>query len=305
MNRLLTIIGLLASFTIYAQSDLKIQKTLDKTFSRKQYEKCEKQAHKFRQKQPASLVSYSFLIKIELEKSEAINPKPNKKEWRHLKKALYYSRKLDSSYLNLQSAIQKAIVEYATEWKDTNHTSTHLKLVARTYVKEYRDTLEIFEGYFLNPILVIKEQEKSEPDQLPQTDSLRTQLLSFASKFVGIPYVYAGENPTTGFDCSGFVLYVYKHIGVELPHSAQLQSELNGKTLSLDEAKPGDLIFFGRRDGDKWRTQHAGIFYGNENGEPKVIHCVSRGVSIDGNNSSWDHYWKDLILFIKRIPPFE
>jgi cell wall-associated NlpC family hydrolase len=73
----------------------------------------------------------------------------------------------------------------------------------------------------------------------------------------------------------------------------------------LEDAAPGDLIFFGRKNGDNWHTQHAGIYYGNENGEPKVIHCVSRGVSIDGNNSSWDRYWKDLILFVKRLPELE
>jgi cell wall-associated NlpC family hydrolase len=108
-----------------------------------------------------------------------------------------------------------------------------------------------------------------------------------------------------GFDCSGFVKYVYKSINVELPHNSHLMSELEGTVIPLEEAEPGDLIFFGSRNGKKWRTQHAGIIYEYTEEEPRVIHCVSRGVSIDGNNTSWDSYWKDRILFVKRLPQLD
>lgn len=303
MNKLL--FGLLftvLTFGLQAQNDAKIEKVLQKHFQKGKLEKCEIQAKKFKKKQPASQVPYYYLCRIELQKNALIDPAPNRMQWRHLKVASNYAKKFKSSNNELYNEVKQSVSDYLYSWNDTSYSSSHLKSVVKAYSKTFNDTLEVYWNYY-PPI--VSNTEATETYSIPKTDSLRTELLKYASQYVGVPYVYAGEDPKTGFDCSGFVLFVYKHIGVELPHSAQMQSELTGKMLTLEDAAPGDLIFFGRMNGNKWRTQHAGIYYGNENGEPKVIHCVSRGVSIDGNNSSWDHYWKDLILFVKRLPELE
>jgi len=136
-------------------------------------------------------------------------------------------------------------------------------------------------------------------------DSLRCSLIKFATQLVGTPYKYAGGTPERGFDCSGFVRYVFKSINIDLPHSSNQLSHLKGEIIPLNEAQPGDLIFFGRHDGKKWRTSHTGIIYEYADNEPLVIHCCSRGVIIDGNNTNWDGYWKQRILFVKRLPQFE
>lgn len=300
----LTILLSLFTSLLNGQSDTKMEKTLKKSFEKENYSKCKDQALKFRKKQPNSVIPYYYLCKIELSNSLAIQHKPNRKQWRHLKLATNYTRKIKSDYPQLNVEVQDAVRNYMESWNDSTYTSTHVKSVLKTYIDVFNDTLDLYQCYY-RPKPVKTEKEKVAEFTIPKTDSIRTELLKFASQWVGVPYVYAGEDPKTGFDCSGFVLYVYKHIGINLPHSSQMQSELDAKIISLDEAKPGDLIFFGRRNGKKWTTQHAGIFYGNENGEPKVIHCVSRGVCIDGNNSSWDYYWKDLILFVKRLPQLE
>ena len=63
-------------------------------------------------------------------------------------------------------------------------------------------------------------------------------------KYLGIPYVWAGATPSGGFDCSGLVLYVYAKFGVEFPHGATMQAHM-GDPVSLAQAQPADLVFFG------------------------------------------------------------
>lgn len=92
------------------------------------------------------------------------------------------------------------------------------------------------------------------------------EVAKYALQFVGNPYVWGGESLTKGADCSGFVLAVYKHFGVSLPHDAGLQRDY-GKGVKLKDAKPGDLIcFYG----------HIGIYIGNG----KLVHAMDESHGI-------------------------
>jgi hypothetical protein len=64
-----------------------------------------------------------------------------------------------------------------------------------------------------------------------------------AVEYLGVPYLWAGASPTTGFDCSGFCMYVYKQFGINLPHYSRSMSTY-GTAVSKDDLQPGDLIFF-------------------------------------------------------------
>ncbi|HEX5641977.1 MAG TPA: NlpC/P60 family protein [Thermoleophilia bacterium] len=77
-------------------------------------------------------------------------------------------------------------------------------------------------------------------------------------KYLGIPYVWAGATPSGGFDCSGLVLYVYAKFGVVFPHGATMQAHM-GKPVSLAQAQPADLVFFGTPA----FYHHVGIYIGN------------------------------------------
>jgi cell wall-associated NlpC family hydrolase len=79
-----------------------------------------------------------------------------------------------------------------------------------------------------------------------------------AMKYLGIPYVWAGATPSGGFDCSGLVLYVYAKFGVQFPHGATMQAHM-GTPVSLSEAQPADLVFFGYPA----FYHHVGIYIGN------------------------------------------
>jgi cell wall-associated NlpC family hydrolase len=73
-------------------------------------------------------------------------------------------------------------------------------------------------------------------------------------KYIGVPYVYGGSTPA-GFDCSGFVLFLYSHVGISLAHNARVQGQ-SGTVISRADARPGDLVIF---DGGA----HDGIYAGN------------------------------------------
>lgn len=89
---------------------------------------------------------------------------------------------------------------------------------------------------------------------------------SVAQQYVGVPYVYGGADPS-GFDCSGFVQYVYAQFGVYLPHSSSAQGNL--PQISPDAAVPGDIIVF---DGGS----HVGIYLGGD----MMIHAPYPGRTV-------------------------
>jgi cell wall-associated NlpC family hydrolase len=83
----------------------------------------------------------------------------------------------------------------------------------------------------------------SSSSQSTSTSGLGSQIASYALQFVGNPYVYGGTSLTNGADCSGFTMSVYAHFGYSLPHNAASQSGC-GRSVSLSELQPGDLLFY-------------------------------------------------------------
>ena len=77
-----------------------------------------------------------------------------------------------------------------------------------------------------------------------------------AVKYLGVPYLWAGESPSVGFDCSGLAMYVYRKMGISLPHYSRSQAGY-GTAVSKNDLMPGDLVFFYNPIG------HVGIYVGN------------------------------------------
>jgi cell wall-associated NlpC family hydrolase len=73
--------------------------------------------------------------------------------------------------------------------------------------------------------------------------TLGDRAVRFARGFLGIPYRWGGDSPSTGFDCSGFVRFVYAHFGISLPHSSYEDYNL-GIRVPRGSLRPGDLVFF-------------------------------------------------------------
>ncbi|MEI7830395.1 MAG: NlpC/P60 family protein [Prolixibacteraceae bacterium] len=109
----------------------------------------------------------------------------------------------------------------------------------------------------------------------------REELISFAKKYLGTPYHYASSNPKKGFDCSGFVNFVFNNFHVSLPRSSRDFKSM-GKDLKPEEFKEGDVVvFYSFRN--KARIGHVGIISEAKGLRSKFIHSASgqkRGIVI-------------------------
>ena len=86
------------------------------------------------------------------------------------------------------------------------------------------------------------------------------KVITEAYKYLGIPYLWGGEDPKTGMDCSGFTMYVYKQLGYSITRTTYTQVTQGVEIpVSLDKLQAGDLIFFG----DKVAPHHVGLYIGN------------------------------------------
>jgi peptidoglycan DL-endopeptidase CwlO len=105
-------------------------------------------------------------------------------------------------------------------------------------------------------------------------------VVGIAMQYLGIPYVYGGSTPA-GFDCSGFIMYVYAQVGVSLPHNAAAQYGY-GTPVDRSQLQPGDLVFFNG-------LGHAGIYIGGGS----FIHSPHTGdvVKISSLSGWYDSTW--------------
>ena len=99
----------------------------------------------------------------------------------------------------------------------------------------------------------------------------RQEIVDFALQFVGNPYVWGGTSLTNGADCSGFVQSIYKQFGISLPRVAADQANA-GTRISVEEALPGDLIFYA----ENGSVYHVVMYIGNG----KVVHASSSASGI-------------------------
>lgn len=125
-------------------------------------------------------------------------------------------------------------------------------------------------------------------------DAANPDALDYALSLTGTRYRYGGTSPREGFDCSGFVQYVFGHFGVELPRTARDIAE-SLPSVGRAELKPGDLVFFNTNG----RTfSHVGIYIGDE----KFVHAASsasKRVMVSDMN---DDYWRKRLTGLRRPP---
>jgi cell wall-associated NlpC family hydrolase len=114
-----------------------------------------------------------------------------------------------------------------------------------------------------------REQAAATPTQ--------SRVVATALQYVGAPYARGGTSPA-GFDCSGFVMFVYRRVGVSLPHSAEQQYR-RGSPVSRRALQPGDIVFFDH-------LGHSGIYIGNA----RFVHATKPGDVVKVSHIDEDWY---------------
>ncbi|AOB31552.1 NlpC/P60 family protein 2 [Bordetella sp. H567] len=128
---------------------------------------------------------------------------------------------------------------------------------------------------------------------LPTVPSLRDRVVAAGLDALGTRYRWGGDDPDTGFDCSGLVTFIYKEVaGLDLPRRARDQ-RAEGHAVKATQLQPGDLVFFGIRRNNQ--TSHVGIYIGNN----EFVHAPTRGekVRIDTLDSA---YWSKRFTGARR-----
>ena len=119
------------------------------------------------------------------------------------------------------------------------------------------------------------------------------EVLINALSLTGIQYKYGGNSPATGFDCSGFVRYVFRNAAnLTLPPTARAIAQI-GKSVQKDELQPGDLVFFNTL---KSAFSHVGIYLGDN----KFIHAPSKGKAVQVE-SMQNSYWSSRFEGAQRL----
>ena len=144
-------------------------------------------------------------------------------------------------------------------------------------------------------ITPMEEQEvtQSENQTTSSSGTTGTAVVEYAKQYLGYKYVSGGASPSTGFDCSGFTSYVYKHFGITLNRSSKDQIK-NGVAVEKSNLQPGDIVIF--NNSANTVIGHVGIYVGGDN----FIHAAnpSEGVRITSLSSS---YYKIRYVGARRV----
>lgn len=128
---------------------------------------------------------------------------------------------------------------------------------------------------------MVLKTELEQAKQVATSSSLSTQIVDFAKTLLGSRYVYGGTT-TSGFDCSGFVQYVYKNFGISLNRSSRDQYS-NGVAVSKSNLQAGDVLFFSSTGGS---ITHVGLYIGND----QFIHASTPATGVIISSMSQAYY---------------
>jgi cell wall-associated NlpC family hydrolase len=146
----------------------------------------------------------------------------------------------------------------------------------------------------LNPLQGATLEKSQKPDADWQTNQHLERIIAEALSLQGRPYVPGGESPRTGFDCSGFVYYVFNRQGIKLPRdAASMAHEL--PNIQHHQRKPGDLVFFSINR--KRPFSHVGIYLGDD----RFIHAASSRTGQVTISDMRLPYWQERFTGVRRL----
>jgi cell wall-associated NlpC family hydrolase len=186
-------------------------------------------------------------------------------------------------------------------WKDTDKkTKDSVQLVSTDTLQAKVDSVK------KDSALLIVDTLKTDSVLVPSSqihtkNVYPQQVVDFAKTLIGTPYRYASTDPKVGFDCSGFITYVFSHFNILVPRSS-IDFTNVGRTLPADSAKAGDLILFTGTDSTEKFVGHMGLIVANQNKQLEFIHSTSGkkyGVTI----TAFSDYYRSRYIKTIRIFP--
>jgi cell wall-associated NlpC family hydrolase len=148
---------------------------------------------------------------------------------------------------------------------------------------------------------VVNKPTSETTEILPIEKVTPDSIVAFAKTLIGVPYLYASTDPKKGFDCSGFITYIFNHFKISVPRSS-VDFTNYGKDIAVEKGKPGDLILFTGTDSAIRIVGHMGIIESNSAGKLSFIHSTSgkaKGVTI---TPLADYYKKRFVKIIRVFP---
>ena len=132
-------------------------------------------------------------------------------------------------------------------------------------------------SWYVADVLALAQSYSQTPGQTVAAGSAPGVALDWALAQVGTPYVWGGETPGVGFDCSGLVQAAYKAASIQLPRTAQEQYDAGALLPAGEPLQPGDLVFFGQSTSD---IGHVGIYAGIQDGRPVMVDAPHTGAEV-------------------------
>ena len=167
------------------------------------------------------------------------------------------ARGIDAYYFLHESGLYKV--------RFGNHTSYE---AARSEAEQLRH-----QGLIGNFFVVIPEDYAVAQIQRTGHGDLRSELVTTAKRFLGVPYRWGGEDRTNGFDCSGLTMVSYRLNGLDLPRNSRAQFDA-GRAVAKKDLRQGDLVFFATKGGH--RVTHVGMYIGSG----QFIHAPRPGKTV-------------------------
>ena len=126
------------------------------------------------------------------------------------------------------------------------------------------------------------DQDLEQPQFIQQSSqqnksTTAQSVVNLARQFVGGKYSWGGSSPSTGFDCSGLIKYVFNQVGINLPRTAAQQGKV-GQKINLQQAQPGDVIWFGSKNSPS--GEHIGLISRIDNGQIYIIDAAGKKLGI-------------------------
>lgn len=212
--------------------------------------------------------------------------------WYKIEKGYISSQYISFDLDSVQAPKRTGVVNTATLNVRSGPSTVHTKVATLssgdtvTIVGEVDGWYKLDNGYVSSEYVTLSDGTAS--------GSLQSQIVAYAKKFLGYPYVLGGRGPNS-FDCSGLVQYVYKHFGYTVNRTATTQLQ-DGVAVKKADLQPGDLVFFNSAGTGASRATHVGIYIGSG----QFLHASSPKVGVVISDL-YSNYYKRVYTTARRI----